>query len=334
MSDSKEEQISVSSPPVTRRVEGITRVFGVILLLVVGTCLGGWIVHSQRQQEAMRVLLAQQVTSADIFPVSDDYHQVRVMKINMRDTRGIALLSDESINAVGDCDVYHQTSAGQLELLYKLPMPPTCITGWRDQLWIGLRDHIETYSEAGKRLACWPAPGKRSYFTSLATDGVSLWAADAGERAVYRYNRQGQITARATGFVVPSPYLTVALAPDGMLWVTNPGKHRVEQYSPYLKKIREWGKASNLADGFSGCCNPTAVAVLKKGGFVTTEKGRPYVKKFNTDGTLDCIVAGPQQFDTGAVLTGVFADNFGRILVFDKKHNIIRVFNRKDGVPR
>ena len=33
------------------------------------------------------------------------------------------------------------------------------------------------------------------------------------------------------GFVVPSPYFCVRMAPDGLLRVTNPGEHQIEAYT-------------------------------------------------------------------------------------------------------
>jgi hypothetical protein len=53
-------------------------------------------------------------------------------------------------------------------------------------------------------------------------------------------------------------------------------------------------------DGFCGCCNPIAVALLPDGRSVTCEKGLPRVKIYREHGEFDCVVAGPEIFPQNA----------------------------------
>ena len=102
-------------------------------------------------------------------------------------------------------------------------------------IFIGLRDHIEVFDAKGSHKTTWESPGKKSWFTALAISGDDVFAADSGNRIIYRYDRSGKVAARigeknkernVPGFIVPSPYLDIEIARDGLLRVNNPGRHR------------------------------------------------------------------------------------------------------------
>jgi hypothetical protein len=121
-----------------------------------------------------------------------------------------------------------------------------------------------------------------------------------------RYNRSGKFIRRIgkkdkarniPGFVVPSPYFDLAIAPDGLLRVVNPGRHRVEAYTYDGDFELAWGETSMRIEGFCGCCNPVNFALLPDGKFVTSEKGLPRIKIYDVDGTFMEVVAGPEHFD-------------------------------------
>ncbi|MHC4524382.1 MAG: hypothetical protein ACYSU8_02430, partial [Planctomycetota bacterium] len=94
--------------------------------------------------------------------------------------------------------------------------------------------------------------------------------------------------------------------------------------------------------GFSGCCNPVALAILPDGGFVTAEKGLVRVKVYDADGEFVGVVAGPDQLGWIAPLRvcktpeeckskgfDVAVDSAGRIYVLDTLRNVVRVFEKK-----
>ena len=96
------------------------------------------------------------------------------------------------------------------------------------------------------------------------------------------------------GFVCPSPYFDVAVAPDGLLRVANPGAHRVEAYTfdghhgAFLGQAR-----ASAIEEFCGCCGPSNIAILPDGRVVTAEKGIPRVKVYSAAGEFECVVVGP-----------------------------------------
>lgn len=218
-------------------------------------------------------------------------------------------------------------------------------------LYVSLRDHIEVFDSKGLRRAAWDSPGRRTWFTGLAVSESELFAADAGHRVVLRYDRTGKLVGRIgdrngerniSGFIVPSPYFAVALARDGLLRITNPGRHRVEVYTIDGEFEFAWGKTSTAIDGFCGCCNPISLALLPDGRTVTCEKGLPRVKIFAPDGTFESVVAGPEAFPehvkisrdaTDGTIEGIDAavDSLGRICILDPVAREVRIMVKKAG---
>ena len=230
--------------------------------------------------------------------------------------------------------------------------PARCVAVAADgTLYAGLRDHLEVFDRKGQHLATWESPGKKVWFTGLAAGEQEIFAADAGNRVVLRYDKTGKVTGRigeknkernVPGLIVPSPYLDVALGRDGLLRVNNPGRHCIEVYTADGELELSWGKPSAAIEGFCGCCNPIAVELLPDGRYITCEKGLPRVKVYSAEGQFDCVVAGPEAFPenakTGALsdkgdgmLGGLDAavDSQGRICVLDVVTAMVSVMKAK-----
>lgn len=139
-------------------------------------------------------------------------------------------------------------------------------------------------------------------------------------------------------FVVPSPYFPIAMGPDGLLRVSNPGAHRVEAFTLDGHLELAWGKPSERIEGFCGCCNPAHLAVLPDGRIVTAEKGIPRVKVYSAEGTFEGVVAGPESLSPNLAAAtetredlrlhpvSVAADSRGRILVLDPVARCVKIF--------
>jgi hypothetical protein len=217
--------------------------------------------------------------------------------------------------------------------------PGAVAVGPEGEIYLAVGDHIEVHSPGGA-VEAWASLGEKAIITSLAASDSDVFAADAGSRLVWRFDRAGRLrgsfgrknlTAGKVGFIVPSPYFDVALGADGEIWVVNPGRLRVELHS-YEGLFKEsWGEASLAVGGFGGCCNPTHIALLPDGSFVTSEKGLPRVKIYGPDGTLRSVAAGPESFKAGAVGLDLAVDGAGRILVLDPSRRALRIFERRRG---
>jgi hypothetical protein len=233
-----------------------------------------------------------------------------------------------------------------------LAAPARCVAVTGDgTVYVGLRDHVEVFDPEGRRLAAWETPGQKVWLTGLAVTDKDVFAADAGNRVVLRYDRSGQVAGRIgrkdkqrhiPGLVVPSPYLDVAMGRDGRLRVNNPGRHSVELYTPGGELESSWGKVTAGIEGFCGCCNPVGLALLPDGRCVTCEKGLPRVKIYSPAGVFESVVAGPESFPESAragarrdasdgVLGGLDAavDSRGRIYVLDLLGADVRVMKAK-----
>jgi hypothetical protein len=181
-----------------------------------------------------------------------------------------------------------------------------CVAVAEDRtIFVGLRDHVEVFDAKGQRRAIWDSLGKKSWLTALAVSESDLFAADSGNRVVLRYDKSGKLVSRigeknkehdVPGFVIPSPYLDVEIARDGLLRVNNPGRHRVEAYTFSGDFEGAWGKPAMGMDSFCGCCNPIGLALLADGRFVTCEKGLPRVKIYSDQGRFESVVAGTESF--------------------------------------
>jgi hypothetical protein len=227
-----------------------------------------------------------------------------------------------------------------------------CVAVAADEtIYVGLRDHVEVFNKNGSKSAQWESPGKKTWFTGLVVGENEIFAADAGNRVIVRYDRSGKALGQIgkrdkdreiPGLILPSPYLDVKLGKDGLLRVNNPGRHRVEVYATNGDLELSWGKPSAGIEGFCGCCNPIGLAMLPDGRCVTCEKGLPRVKVYSADGTFESVVAGTESFPENSragnaldkedgMLGGVdaAADASGTIYVLDLVAANIRVMKPK-----
>ncbi len=218
-------------------------------------------------------------------------------------------------------------------------------------LYAAVRSHVEVFDRQGRPLKSWETPGAKTWLTGLAVSENDVFAADSGNRVVLRYDRSGKLTGRigqknkernVPGLIVPSPYLDVALGKDGLLRVNNPGRHCVESYTLDGDLELSWGKPSGGIEGFCGCCNPIALALLPDGICITCEKGLPRVKVYAADGTFQSVVAGPESFPENAragsahdrsdgTMGGldVATDAQGKVYVLDLAAGDVRVMTKK-----
>lgn len=212
-------------------------------------------------------------------------------------------------------------------------------------IYAGLRDSIDVYDSKGQRLNSWRPIVSQPWFTSLACGEKELFVADAANRVVLRLDRSGKLLSRIgeknkargkSGWMVPSPYFDLTIGPEGLLWVVNPGYHRLEGYSFEGDLEASWGEPSFGIAGFCGCCNPSYFTRLSDGRFITSEKGLLRIKVYSAKGVFESVVAGPEAFpkyfenpNSTPVAVDVAADEAGRILVADTLANEIRIYQRK-----
>ena len=265
------------------------------------------------------------------------YQEVKRFRCPHAAPRCLALSPDNRLFiGAGKYLTEHTVDGAQLSEI-TLAAEPRCLAVAADGLlYVGLRDHLEVCDRKGLRLGSWPSPGAKTYFTGIAAAESDLFLADAGNRVVLRFDRSGKLKGRIgeknkarniPGFIIPSPFFDVRLAPDGLLRVTNPGRHCVETYTSDGNLESAWGKPGAGIERFCGCCNPINLALLPDNRIVTFEKGIPRVKVYSADGSFESVVAGTESFAENARVCGPndctlgglagVADAQGRIYILD-----------------
>jgi hypothetical protein len=280
------------------------------------------------------------------------YEQVGSFRSPHEDSRRIAIGPDDRVYIAAGNYVSVLDRNGTRITDIAFSAEARCMAAAGDgTIYAAVRDHVEVFDSKGKRVATWDSPGNRTWFTGLAVGEKDVFAADAGNRVILRYDKSGKLAGRIgeknkerniPGLIVPSPYLDVVLARDGLLRVNNTGRHRVEAYTASGDLESSWGKPSNAIEGFCGCCNPIGLALLPDGRYVTCEKGLPRVKVYSPEGAFESVVAGPESFPENAksginktradcMLGGLNAavDSQQRIYILDLVVNDVRVMKRK-----
>jgi len=266
--------------------------------------------------------------------------------------RHLALTPDGSVLVCGDGGIRRFEPDGRFLGQIDLEGPVHSVACLPDgRLLAGRPGRITALSASGVPRSDWRPAGDELLPTSIAVAGDEVFVADARERVVLRLGRDGRPRGEIgrpdparglKGFVVPSPYFTVRMAPDGLLRITNPGEHRIEAWTRNGDFEISWGRASYAVEGFCGCCNPVSIELFPDGGCVTCEKGLPRVKTYDVHGEFTGLVAGPESFPEyvraaqagtpQAASAGIYAavDAGGRVVVLDAIGGTVRTYVRKE----
>ena len=307
--------------------DGITRaellrkgLLGMTALSVVpaaSSCEGG---ETQRTQAA---------EPEETLPVG--YREVEGFAPGFHTCRGIAAEGD-TVWVAGDMAVRSFRNGESVESLDVPGAAQALATTPDGTIYAALDDRIVVVAKG--QTVEWESLGPRARLVHLVVAGSDVLAADAGNRQVLRFDREGKLRNRIgsrnpgvgyPGLVVPSPYLGMALLPSGELLVCNPGQHRLETHTLDGQLQDAIGKAGQGIADFCGCCNPMSVAVLPNGDLVTAEKGIPRVKVLAPDGSLKTVVAPPQAFEVNTKGLEVVVQGT-QVLVLDPWEGKVRVF--------
>jgi len=269
-------------------------------------------------------------------PTKINYVQVDQIQLKHKKLYGLAVGPKDRIYVTGDNKLsIFDHKGGHLQSVVLDKYALCLAVSPQGYIYLGMSNYVQIYSPKGKQLHVWPDLNDQALFTGIAVTEKNVIVADAGNKRVLWFDCEGRLLKKIgkrdpekgkTGFIVPSPFFDLALGTQDDIWVTNPGKHMIENYSIWGKFRSSWGKAGWNLEGFCGCCNPTHLAVMSDGRFVTSEKGLPRVKIYDQTGTFQSIVAEPKQFDEGTKGLDLAVDSENRILVLDPVRHAVRVF--------
>ena len=274
------------------------------------------------------------------------------IKTDFEKTSAVAVGADGRIYIAGDEKITIYTSGFSVQTEVELTGEPTCVEVETDgTMVVCVKSDVIFINPTGVEIDRWTIPADNAILTSVAMDNENVFVADAVSKLVWRLDHDGSVVGKIgqkdpdrniPGIVIPSAYFDIASYPDGLLRVVNPGRHWIEAYTSDGDREWYWGTSGVNIKGFSGCCNPVALAVLPDGGFVTAEKGLVRVKVYDADGEFVGVVAGPDQLGWVAPLRvcktpeeckakgfDVAVDKQGRIYVLDTLRNVVRIFEKK-----
>lgn len=261
------------------------------------------------------------------------FKEVKDIQLPVNEPKGIEY-DNAFYYVIADSSLLKLNDEGQILFQIILDDTPTAITVG-ERIWLALTNRIVSYDLEGHELARWPDYGPRSYITSLAVSQQSVFVADAGNRIVYECSYDGDLIQRigeedeqkdVQGFIIPSPYFDVDLSEEGFLWATDPGRHSLVNFNPDGSLRTSWTKSSVKTEGFSGCCNPSHIAIRDDDSFITSEKGIARVKVYDEHGEYVGVVASPDMFDEYGEPADVCVDENGNVILLDFSRKQIRIF--------
>lgn len=255
--------------------------------------------------------------------------------VGMAALHALCVGPDGRIYVAGDSRIQVFATNGVPEVSYVLPGTPRCVTVAEDgRIFAGVGNRVTTWAPGGGPTSQWDAVSN-GVFTAIAVHDSGVFVADAGQRALWRYDREGhrlgaigplRMDGSPHEFVIPSPYFDLDIAPDGGLWAVDPGRHEMRNYRTDGTVATSWNKSAMSVDGFCGCCNPSYIAIRADGSFVTSEKGIPRIKIYSAGGDFVGVVAPPSSFGPDTRGLDVAVDAGGRILVLDPERRAVRIF--------
>ena len=257
--------------------------------------------------------------------------------------RGIAIDVNDNVYLAGAESVRMVTADGKPLREWTISGAATCVAvDAEGSVYVGQRTNIEVFDNQGELIRTWGKEGKEagefSFVSGITVHGANVFVADAGNRCVHRFDTTGDFIddvgkrneeKGVDGIVCPSAFLDVTVDDEGVLFVTNPGRSRVEQYRTDGTLIHYWGEAGAQAERFFGCCNPTNLALLPDDRLVTAEKILTRVKVYDTEGMLLAYI-GSEHFTKNAEGLDLAVDSKGRIFVIDPGNGRVSVFALKE----
>jgi sugar lactone lactonase YvrE len=253
--------------------------------------------------------------------------------------RGITVDAQDQIFAVGDSEVKVFDSKGALNRRWSTSQPGFSIAVEGEIVYTGQEGQLEIYDNSGKLLDSWRDPERLGLVTAIGLLSDHVLIADTRDRCIRRYDKKGTFLNnigkenRRHGFLIPNGAVDFAVDDQGIIHAANPGKHRVERYTPEGDLLGHFGRFDGRdPKGFPGCCNPTNVTVTDGGLVYVTEKAGPRAKVYDAEGKLLAVIA-TDVFDLNCKNMDVAVDSRGRVYVVDTVRLQIHSFVPEKQLP-
>ena len=267
-------------------------------------------------------------------PESICYEEYDSIPIEMDNPKAIITDVNDNIYILGTKNLAGFDKEKNKTLYFNIDTGAHCF-GLSDELfYIGYDNFIVIYNNSGYKLNIWDSIPKPALFSSLAISENNVYVSDAGNAIVHKFDKEGNMlldigkkdTIKGIrGFILPSRYFDIKYD-DNQLWIVNSGRLSLENFTEDGELRSFWGIASMKMEGFCGCCNPSNIAILPNGYFVTSEKGIPRIKIYDPAGNFKCVVAGPENFTHGNIGRDIAINSRSEVLILDSPKNKVRIF--------
>ena len=164
----------------------------------------------------------------------------------------------------------------------------------------------------------------------IAVDGrEQVWVFTREKAPVQVYDRQGKLVRTwGEGLIDRAHYLKIDR--DGMVWLSDVGKHVVVQLTPLGKLLKTLGTPGQAGCDRTHLDQPTDVAVAPTGdAFVTDGYGNNRVVHFDSSGKYvkewGKLGTGPGEF---SLPHAIVIDSRGRLYVADRNNARVQVFDQ------
>ncbi len=153
------------------------------------------------------------------------------------------------------------------------------------RIWIADFGHsrLRVFDPNGGFLGGWGGRGGGEYgfkeLCGVAIAGDALYVADTWNGRVQAFTTAGVLRASAGELYGPRG---ITVAPDGRVWVTDVGNHRVVSYDPLLQDRKIVGKKGSGPGEFS---SPTGIAAAPSGAIYVADTGNKRIQILAPDGT-------------------------------------------------
>jgi DNA-binding beta-propeller fold protein YncE len=262
------------------------------------------------------------------------YHELNPISHPLAQATGIAFCPNGNMVVCGGNQwaIYNIVN-GQWQVFNTIE-GAVCLCSANNLVYVASHTKIAIYNFGGQAIKTLLLTDSLPHITSIAHSGTHLFVADAANKKVVVFDTTFAVTTELKPFIIPSMCFDLAIDPANELWVANPGKHSLQNYTNGLRLITAWGNPGIGPDGFAGCCNPAQFAMLADGSFVTYEKGLNRIKILNRGGFFQHFVAGAKQLelnpaiDAYNMVSDIAVSHIGQIVIVDKANALIRVFEK------
>ena len=236
---------------------------------------------------------------------------------------GLALDRAGLLYAAGDSAIEVFYPTGRLVRRIPTARPVLSVAVADDgSVYTGHQGEIEVFTADGKAIRTWREPNLLGKVTQIGFFQNNIFVGDVFDRSIRRFDRHGKFQNNIGkdnplgGLAVPNGIVSFSIDTQGIIHAANPGKHRVEKYTMEGALQGHIGRFDGIDPaGFTGCCNPTNVAVVPNAIYVT-EKANPRAKVYDAAGKLGAVIAD-KVFDPNCKNMSIAADRQSRVYVAD-----------------